>query len=118
VALPSESIKPIKSSRKIRLKSLKEPKDHLSRLPPKNPRYVTYPGKTVQDPRYTRPLKPENEPKQPREKAFEPSKSGAGPKRSPSVQLEPVHASIKLPLPSYSHTSAMGLFLLTGLAIY
>jgi hypothetical protein len=118
MALPSESIKPIKSSRKIRLKSLKEPKDHLTRLPPKNHRYVTCSGKTVQDPRYTRPLKPENEPKQPREKAFDPSKSGAEPKRSPSVQLEPVHASIKLSLPSYSYTLTMGLFLLTRLAIY
>lgn len=99
VALPSEFIEPTEPSRKIRLKSLKGPKDHLTRLPPKNHRYVTYSGKTVQDPRYTQPLKAENEPKQPREKAYDPSKSGAEPNRSPSVQLEPVHASTRLPCP-------------------
>jgi hypothetical protein len=34
------------------------------------------------------------------------------------VHLEPVHTFIRLPLPSYSHTLAMGLFLLNRLATY
>ncbi|KAI6762877.1 hypothetical protein HG530_008857 [Fusarium avenaceum] len=110
VALPSEFIEPTEPSRKIRLKSLKGPKDHLTRLPPKNHRYVTYSGKTVQDPRYTQPLKAENEPKQPREEAYDPSKSGAEPDRSPSVQLEPedsFHNKPMINLPVPDHIQAM-----------
>ncbi|KAM0249095.1 hypothetical protein ACHAP5_003035 [Fusarium lateritium] len=106
--LPTEFIQPIKSSRKIRLKSLKEPKDHLTRLPPKNHRYVTY--KTVQDPRYIQPLKPESEPKQPREKAFDPPKSVAEPERSPFIQLEPedsFHNKPMINLPVPDHIQAM-----------
>ncbi|KAF5660368.1 mortality factor 4 1 [Fusarium heterosporum] len=93
--LPGQYIPPTKPSRKIRLASLKEPKDHLTRLPPKNHRYVGDSGRVTQDPRYTLPLH-EDEPKQPRSKPSKPFKSGPEPKRrSSSRELETVHTLLK-----------------------
>ncbi|KAF4995090.1 hypothetical protein FGRMN_5385 [Fusarium graminum] len=106
--LPGQHIPSAKPSRKIRLASLKEPKDHLTRLPPKNHRYVSDSGRVTRDSRYTLPLH-EDEPKQPRSKPSKPFKSGPEPKgRSSSSELETVHALLKRsPVVVFAHISHM-----------
>lgn len=95
-----------KSSRKVKLRSIKGPKDHLTTLPRKNHRYVTDSGKLILDNRYTQPRVAKAKPKPPHRKPskpFKPSKSskdGPEPKRRSFDQpenLETVDTSLEHP---------------------
>jgi hypothetical protein len=91
LAQPGKSMDPLKSSRKVKLTNLKEPKDHLTLLPSNGHRYVTESGKLIHDDRYAMPLIVEDERKQPRQK---PLKPGAKSKRRSCDQLETVYRSL------------------------
>lgn len=78
----SESVDSGKSSRKVSLESIREPKDPLTALPLKKHRYVTDSGKLVQDNRYTIPLAANVETKQPRRKPPKTSKTSKTSKAS------------------------------------
>ncbi|KAK2939372.1 hypothetical protein FoTM2_002590 [Fusarium oxysporum f. sp. vasinfectum] len=104
---PGKSMDSFKSSEKVKLTDLKEPKDHLTLLPSSGHRYVTESGKLIHDDRYVMPLTVEDEPKQPRQKPLKPS---AKPKPRSCDQLETEDAfhnkpMIKLPVPD--HIQAM-----------
>ncbi|KAM0348074.1 hypothetical protein ACHAPU_004577 [Fusarium lateritium] len=109
-SVPGQYVVPTKPSRKVRLASLKEPKDHLTRLPPKNHRYVSGSGRVMKQSRHTRPLDAVK-PKQPRSKPSKPSKSSPEPKRrSPSSELETedsFHNKPMINLPVPDHIQAM-----------
>uniref|UniRef100_A0A0D2YKU5 Chromatin modification-related protein EAF3 n=1 Tax=Fusarium oxysporum (strain Fo5176) TaxID=660025 RepID=A0A0D2YKU5_FUSOF len=107
LAQPGKSMDSFKSSKKVKLTDLKEPKDHLTLLPSSGHRYVTESGKLIHDDRYVMPLTVEDEPKQPRQKPLKPS---AKPKPRSCDQLETEDAfhnkpMIKLPVPD--HIQAM-----------
>ncbi|KAF5247922.1 hypothetical protein FANTH_6203 [Fusarium anthophilum] len=107
LAQPDKSMDSVKSSKKVKLTKLKEPKDHLTFLPSSGHRYVTESGKLIHDDRYAMPLAVEDEPKQPRQK---PQKPSAKPKPRSCDQLETEDAfhnkpMIKLPMPD--HIQAM-----------
>ncbi|KAF4478612.1 mortality factor 4 1 [Fusarium agapanthi] len=104
---PDKSMDSLKSSKKVKLTKLKEPKDHLTVLPSSGHRYVTESGKLIHDDRYAMPLTVEDESKQPRQKPLKPS---AKPKPRSCDQLETEDAfhnkpMIKLPVPD--HIQAM-----------
>ncbi|ENH68672.1 Chromatin modification-related protein eaf3 [Fusarium oxysporum f. sp. cubense race 1] len=107
LAQPGKSMDSFKSSEKVKLTDLKEPKDHLTLLPSSGHRYVTESGKLIHDDRYVMPLTVEDEPKQPCQKPLKPS---AKPKPRSCDQLETEDAfhnkpMIKLPVPD--HIQAM-----------
>ncbi|KAF5566963.1 mortality factor 4 1 [Fusarium phyllophilum] len=107
LAQPDKLMDSLKSSKKVKLAKLKEPKDHLTLLPSSGHRYVTESGKLIHDDRYAMPLTIEDEPKQPRQKPLKPS---AKPKPRSCDQLETEDAfhnkpMIKLPVPD--HIQAM-----------
>ncbi|PTD04549.1 Chromatin modification-related protein eaf3 [Fusarium culmorum] len=112
-AQPSESADPGKSSRKLRLGSIKEPKDLLTAHPSENHRYVTDSGKLIQDDRYTAPLPVKAEPKQPRRKPSKPSKHATKPKRHSFDQPDQLemedsfHNKPMINLPVPDHIQAM-----------
>ncbi|CAF3570780.1 unnamed protein product [Fusarium graminearum] len=109
----SESVDPGKSSRKLRLGSIKEPKDLLTAHPSENHRYVTDSGKLIQDDRYTAPLPVKAEPKQPRRKPSKPSKHATKPKRHSFDQPDQLemedsfHNKPMINLPVPDHIQAM-----------
>ncbi|KAF5714181.1 mortality factor 4 1 [Fusarium mundagurra] len=104
LAQPDKSTDSLKSSKKVKLTKLKEPKDHLTLLPSSGHRYVTESGKLIHDDRYAMPLTVEDEPRQ------KPLKPSAKPKPRSCDQLETEDAfhnkpMIKLPVPD--HIQAM-----------
>ncbi|KAF5612109.1 mortality factor 4 1 [Fusarium sp. NRRL 25303] len=107
LAQPDKSMDSLKSSKKVKLTKLKEPKDHLTLLPSSDHRYISESGELIHDDRYAMPLTVDDEPKQPRQKPLKPS-AKLKPRSCDQLETEDAFHNkpmIKIPVPD--HIQAM-----------